>query len=128
MSACGTYETFAGAADASGLLSKAELSVVLHKHVLRIGGRGYNRILGNNPMQLPKHDSPKCGARTRCGTPCQSRAMLNGRCRMHGGKSPGAPKGNRNAWKHGHYTAEVIVMRKLVRQLLTDARDTVERF
>jgi hypothetical protein len=25
----------------------------------------------------------------------------NGRCRMHGGLSPGAPKGNRNAFKHG---------------------------
>ncbi|MGO8839738.1 MAG: HGGxSTG domain-containing protein [Methyloceanibacter sp.] len=24
--------------------------------------------------------------------PCQSPAMPNGRCRMHGGKSPGAPK------------------------------------
>ncbi len=24
---------------------------------------------------------------------------------MHGGKSTGAPKGNRNAWKHGMYSA-----------------------
>ena len=47
---------------------------------------------------------------------------------MHGGKSPGAPKGNRNAWKHGHYSAEAIAMRKLVRQLLRDAKETVERF
>jgi uncharacterized protein YjcR len=31
--------------------------------------------------------------------------MPNGRCRMHGGTSPGAPKGNRNAWKHGKYSA-----------------------
>lgn len=30
--------------------------------------------------------------------------MPNGRCHMHGGKSPGAPKGNRNAWKHGRYS------------------------
>jgi len=30
------------------------------------------------------------------------------RCRMHGGPSPGAPKGNRNAFKHGRYTAEAI--------------------
>jgi hypothetical protein len=27
---------------------------------------------------------------------------------MHGGKSPGAPKGNRNGWKHGHYSAENV--------------------
>jgi hypothetical protein len=28
-------------------------------------------------------------------------AMNNGRCRMHGGKSTGSPKGNSNAEKHG---------------------------
>lgn len=25
---------------------------------------------------------------------------------MHGGTNPGAPKGNRNAWKHGSRSAE----------------------
>ena len=35
-------------------------------------------------------------------------AMTNGRCRMHGGTSPGAPAGNKNALKHGLYTAEAI--------------------
>lgn len=34
--------------------------------------------------------------------------MPNGRCRIHGGKSTGAPKGNRNAWKHGAHSAETI--------------------
>jgi ATP-dependent Lon protease len=34
--------------------------------------------------------------------------MPNGRCRLHGGMSPGAPKGNKNALKHGRYTAEAI--------------------
>lgn len=29
-----------------------------------------------------------CGAKTRGGTPCKSPAMENGRCRMHGGKTP----------------------------------------
>jgi uncharacterized protein YjcR len=38
--------------------------------------------------------------------------MPNGRCRMHGGPSPGAPKGNKNALKHGLYTAEAIVRRR----------------
>ena len=33
----------------------------------------------------------RCGARTRAGEPCQTWAMPNGRCRMHGGKSPGRP-------------------------------------
>lgn len=31
---------------------------------------------------------------------------------MHGGPSPGAPKGNRNAFKHGRYTAEAIARRR----------------
>jgi hypothetical protein len=29
--------------------------------------------------------------------------MPNGRCRTHGGKSPGAPKGNSHAFRHGRY-------------------------
>ena len=46
---------------------------------------------------------------------------------MHGGKSPGAPKGNKNAFKHGRYSSEAIAMRKLVRQFLLDTKETVER-
>lgn len=34
--------------------------------------------------------------------------MPNGRCKLHGGKSPGPPKGNRNAWKQGRYSADAI--------------------
>ena len=37
---------------------------------------------------------------------------------MHGGTSPGAPKGNRNALKHGRYTAEVIAERQEGAELL----------
>ena len=55
--------------------------------------------LQNNPMQ--------CGAKTRRGTPCPTPAMPNGRCRMHGGTSPGAPVGNDNAVKHGIYRARL---------------------
>lgn len=32
-----------------------------------------------------------CGAKTKSGKPCRARQMENGRCRIHGGKSPGAP-------------------------------------
>lgn len=31
----------------------------------------------------------KCGAKTRKGTPCQAKALTNGRCRNHGGLSTG---------------------------------------
>lgn len=52
-----------------------------------------------------------CGAKTRAGKPCQNAAMANGRCRMHGGKSTGAPKNNQNSVKAGalysdYYTDE----------------------
>jgi hypothetical protein len=70
--------------------------------------------------------SPRCGARTRSASLCRAPAMPNGRCRMHSGKSPGAPKGNSNARKHGRYSAEAISWRRLVRQLIEEARDTFE--
>jgi hypothetical protein len=44
--------------------------------------------------------------------------MRNGRCRMHGGKSPGAPKGNGNAFKHGRYAADAIASRQEVAMLV----------
>lgn len=31
----------------------------------------------------------KCGAKTRKGTSCQAKGLLNGRCRNHGGMSTG---------------------------------------
>jgi uncharacterized protein YjcR len=37
---------------------------------------------------------------------------------MHGGKSPGAPKGNKNALKHGRYAAEAIATRREIATLL----------
>jgi hypothetical protein len=68
------------------------------------------------------HQAKRCGARTRSGKPCQSPAMANGRCRMHGGPSSGAPKGNRNAFKHGRYTAEAIARRREISALIRVAR------
>jgi hypothetical protein len=37
---------------------------------------------------------------------------------MHGGTSPGAPKGNKNAYKHGHYTADAIARRRSIAMLI----------
>ena len=43
---------------------------------------------------------------------------------MHGGaKGSGAPLGNRNALKTGAHTAEAILERKLLRDLLWRSRD-----
>ena len=75
-----------------------------------------------NPMHAARFLSPRCGAKTRRGTPCRSPAMPNGRCRMHGGSSPGAPLGNRNAWKHGRYSREAIERRREVAELVREMR------
>lgn len=75
---------------------------------------------------LSMHLSPRCGARTRCGMPCRSPAMTNGRCRMHGGKSPGAPIGNSNARKHGLYSADAIAKRRDVAALIRSMRRLAE--
>lgn len=77
--------------------------------------------LDNNPMQSAS--KMKCGAKTRSGQPCANFRMKNGRCRMHGGKSTGAPKGNQNAFKHGLNGKEARSHRALVRQLLRDLND-----
>ena len=92
-------------------------------------GEGIGRFQRIKPMQskLPMHLSRRCGARTRSGSACRSAAMPNGRCRMHGGMSPGAPKGNKNAFKHGHYTAEAIASRREIAKLLRDARALVKQ-
>ena len=52
--------------------------------------------------------------------------MVNGRCRMHGGKSPGAPTGNTNARKHGLYTADAIAERRELAALIRSMRGLVE--
>ena len=70
-----------------------------------------------------------CAARTRCGSPCRSPAVKGKqRCRMHGGAAgSGAPRGNRNALKHGLRSAEVLGLQRQVRKLLREARELVEK-
>ena len=85
-------------------------------------GAGYGPNRKINPMHLDMHRAKRCGAKTRSGKPCQSPAMANGRCRMHGGPSPGAPKGNRNAVKHGQYTRRAIQQRREIAALLRASR------
>ena len=76
-------------------------------------------------MHLDMHRARRCRARTRRRSLCQSPAMTNGRCRMHGGMSPGAPKGNKNALKHGRYSAEAIARRKEIAELIRQVRQLV---
>jgi glucans biosynthesis protein len=68
----------------------------------------------------PMRSSPRCGAKTRRGTPCASPAVRGKkRCRMHGGAAgSGAPRGNKNALKTGFFTAEKLAMRRQFRQVM----------
>jgi hypothetical protein len=46
---------------------------------------------------------------------------------MHGGaEGSGSPSGNRNAFRHGHYTAEAIACRRKVAALLRACRDQLD--
>ena len=75
--------------------------------------------------KLAMHRSPRCGARTRRETACRSPAMANGRCRMHGGTSPGAPRGNGNALKHGRHSATATAERRELVALIRSMRKLV---
>ena len=80
--------------------------------------RGFIRNTG------PMISSPCCGARTRSGKPCRSPAVQGKRrCRMHGGAlGSGAPRGNKNALKHGLYTREAIAERRQISELTGQSR------
>jgi uncharacterized protein YjcR len=49
------------------------------------------------------------------------------RCRMHGGApGSGAPRGNKNALKHGLYTREAIEERQQLRALMRQSRMLIQ--
>ncbi len=68
---------------------------------------------------------PRCGAkcRTRGGLPCNSVAMANGRCRMHGGTNKGAPCGKKHGkYRHGLYTKEIVDKLRVYKVLLKEIK------
>lgn len=79
---------------------------------VRLGGTALKTLRNGNPIGDPS-TAPRCGARTRRGTPCQGPAVRGRRrCRMHGGTNPGPPAGNKNGWKHGQRSAAAVAERK----------------
>jgi hypothetical protein len=77
-----------------------------------------NESIETRPRNL--NQAPHCGAKTRAGGSCR-RPALHGRrrCRLHGGLSPGAPRGSKNGnYKTGDWTAEAIEERKWLRFLV----------
>lgn len=81
----------------------------------------------DNPMQrMPKglQNYPRCHARTRKGSPCQSTAVRGKqRCPMQGGTNRGAPKGKRNGmYSHRSMTQEAVALRRAASWLIGKVR------
>lgn len=63
----------------------------------------------------------RCDAKTRAGGACQCPAIRGrNRCRLHGGRSTGAPKAQDNGnYKTGEFTADAIQERQWLRSIVT---------
>ena len=84
-------------------------------------------LRNGNPRGNP-HAAPRCGARTRAGDPCRQPALVNGRCRLHGGHSTGprtdAGKSATRAAHvtHGFWTEESLAFRQSFQAVLQQGR------
>jgi glucans biosynthesis protein len=78
-------------------------------------------------MLLDMQKAPRCRARSkRTGKRCRAPAVRGHKvCWMHGARG-GAPKGNRNALKHGLYAAEAMQRRRAIAELIRRARSLTE--
>jgi|1186.fasta_scaffold426772_2 hypothetical protein len=63
--------------------------------------------------------APRCHAKAkRTGQQCRVAAVRGFKvCRVHGARG-GAPKGNRNAWKHGEFSEQAQSRRRAVGALM----------
>jgi uncharacterized protein YjcR len=77
-------------------------------------------------MLLHMRQASRCRARSkRSGLQCRAPAVRgHSVCRMHGAAG-GAPKGNRNALKHGGFTAETRALKREIQALARMARETL---
>jgi uncharacterized protein YjcR len=77
-------------------------------------------------MLLDMHQALRCHAKSkRSGKPCRSPAVRGSKvCRMHGARG-GAPRGNRNALKHGEFAAETLALKREIQALARIARETM---
>ncbi len=107
---------------------------------ISVHNRGVLR--NNNPGGDPS-TSPRCGAKTRAGSPCRAPAIWSvkagryTRCRRHGGASTGprTPEGlekcRRTQWKHGQRSAEAMeaqrASRSQVRMLKLKTKELMRR-
>ena len=77
-------------------------------------------------MHLPMHQALRCRANSkRSGKPCRAPAVRGHSVRRMHGAAGGAPKGNRNAFKHGEFAAEALALKREVQALARMARETL---
>jgi hypothetical protein len=104
---------------------------VEHVHV-HSGGQAVVGVVENSGRGSQRKSEDQCDAKQIAHAPQatmrsadterQPLSVTSCRCRMHGGSSPGAPRGNKNALKHAHYTAEAIAQRREISHLLRAMR------
>src|SRR5271154_3980934 len=90
-------------------------------------GRGRQKKRENNLMHLSMHLAPRCHAQSkRRRAQCRAPAVKGSRvCRMHGAAG-GAPKGNKNALKHGAKSRDFLGLEADVKAYLRAMRAAME--
>src|SRR5213078_826394 len=94
-----------------------------HRHLILRRGRPQHLTAMNQSIETRLRNvtqAPRCGAKTRAGGSCRCPAVRGRRrCRLHGGLSPGAPRGARNGnFTKGDWTREALEERRWVRDLV----------
>ena len=85
----------------------------------------------DNPMHLVTlmNAAPRCKARSKRSQQACRAPAIRGRdtCRMHGGRSPGAPKGERNGnFKLGLHTNEIMALKRELSAIWRNARQLLK--
>ena len=93
------------------------------------GDEGQTAAAGGGRKHATAAPADSCGARLRDGSPCP-RPPVEGRrrCRSHGcAPRAGAPKGNRNALKHGCFSAKEIAKGRRISEFIRECRETIRQ-
>lgn len=86
-------------------------------------GRLKNGGVACDPRKLRRCSATSKTTGKRCGQPAMKGKMV---CYIHGGKSPGAPRGNQYAFKHGLCTTKAREEAELIRDLIKRANQTLQ--
>lgn len=84
----------------------------------------------NTKEQPAESQQNICGSRTRSGGLCENSPEAGRkRCRLHGGApGSGAPIGNKNALKHGLFSASGISERRTLKAYLKEMQEMVKGY